>query len=111
MSHPILFKWKHFQSEIIRPDVREYGRYALSYGDLEEMMAERGLAVDHSTRNRRIKRLINPGLGFGSFNTARRTLKRYEAMAMIRKGQIKDIDKDDVTEPISFIHKLFGIAA
>jgi transposase, IS6 family len=29
--------------------VRWYLRYSLSYRDLEEMMAERGLAVDHVT--------------------------------------------------------------
>ena len=236
MSHPALFKWKHFQPEIILLNVRWYCRYALSYRDLEEMMAERGLSVDHSTIHRwvlqygpeldkrcrphlrstndswrvdetyvkvkgqwkylyravdssgqtldfrlsakrdanaakrffnkvlkarhtqtprvitvdkhaaypaavnelkgeanlpedtelrpvkylnniveqdprRIKRLVKPGLGFGSFNSARRTLKGYEAMAMIRKGQVEGIDQDDVTGQISFIHTLFGIAA
>ncbi|MBE9098351.1 IS6 family transposase [Vacuolonema iberomarrocanum] len=236
MSHPVLFKWKHFQPEIILLNVRWYCRYALSYRDLEEMMAERGLSVDHSTINRwvlqyapeldkrcrphlrptndswkvdetyvnvkgawkylyravdsrgqtldfmlsakrdskaakrffkkvltaqhtqtprvinvdqnaayppavdelkqedilsedaelrptqdlnnlieqdhrRIKRLIKPGLGFGSFHKARRTLKGYEAMAMIRKGQIQTVDRDNVTGQISFIHKIFGIAA
>jgi hypothetical protein len=29
--------------------------------------------------------------GFGSFWTARRTLAGYEAMAMIRKGQVRNI--------------------
>ena len=236
MSHPVLFKWKHFQPEIILLNVRWYCRYALSYRDLEEMMAERGLSVDHSTINRwvlqygpeldkrcrphlrptndswkvdetyvkvkgawkylyravdssgqtldfmlsarrdakaakrflkktlkarhtsiprvinvdknaaypaatddlkaeellseetelrpvkylnnmieqdhrRLKRLVKPGLGFGSFNTARRTLKGYEAMAMIRKGQIQNVDRDNVTGQISFIHRIFGIAA
>jgi transposase-like protein len=236
MSHRVLFKWKHFQPEIILLNVRWYCRYALSYRDLEEMMAERGLSVDHSTINRwvlqygpeldqrcrphlrptndswrvdetyvkvkgedkylyravdssgqtldfmlsakrnakaakrffkkvlkadhtqtprvinvdknaayppavdelktkaklsedtelrpvkylnnmieqdhrRIKRLVKPGLGFGSFNTARRTLKGYEAMAMIRKGQLQTVDKADVTGQISFIHQIFGIAA
>jgi transposase, IS6 family len=38
--------------------------------------------------HRRVKRLICPGLGFGSFWTARRTLAGYEVMAMIRKGQV-----------------------
>ena len=52
MPHPILFKWKHFQPEIILLNVRWYCRYSLSYRDLEEMMAERGLAVDHSTIHR-----------------------------------------------------------
>lgn len=236
MSHPALFKWKHFQPEIILLNVRWYCRYALSYRDLEEMMAERGLSVDHRTINRwvlqygpdleqrcrphlrmtndswkvdetyvkvkgawkylyravdssgqtldfmlsakrdakaakrflkkalkarhtktarvinvdknaaypaatddlktekalpeetelrpvkylnnmieqdhrRIKRLVKPGLGFGSFHTARRTLKGYEAMAMIRKGQIQTVDRGDVTGQISFIHQIFGIAA
>jgi len=236
MSHPVLFKWKHFQPEIILLNVRWYCRYALSYRDLEEMMAERGLSVDHTTifrwvqqygpeldqrcrphlrptndswkvdetyikvkgkwkylyravdssgrtldfmlsakrdakaakrffkkalranhtqmprvinvdknaaypravddlkeaetlpeetelrptkylnnlveqDHRRIKRLTNPGLGFGAFHTARRTIQGYEAMAMIRKGQIKNVGRDNVTEQISFIHEIFGIAA
>jgi len=236
MSHPALFKWKHFQPEVILLNVRWYCRYALSYRDLEEMMAERGLSVDHSTINRwvlqygpeldkrcrphlrptndswkvdetyvkvkgewkylyravdssgqtldfmlsakrdakaakrflkkalkahhtetprvinvdknaaypaatddlkaektlsaetelrpvkylnnmieqdhrRIKRLVKPGLGFGSFHTARRTLQGYEMMAMVRKGQIQNVDKGNVTGQISFIHQIFGIAA
>ena len=52
MPHPVLFKWKHFQPEIIPLNVRWYCRYSLSYRDLEEMMAERGLSVNHSTINR-----------------------------------------------------------
>jgi IS6 family transposase len=52
MFPPVLFKWKHFQPEIILLDVHWYCRYALSYRDLEEMMAGRGLSVDHSTINR-----------------------------------------------------------
>ncbi len=47
-KHP--FKWRHFQSEIILLCVRWYLRYPLiSYRNLEEMMLERGLTVDHST--------------------------------------------------------------
>src|SRR6476469_3732935 len=44
-----LFKWRHFQPEIIVLCVRWYLRYSLSYRDLEEMMLERGLSVDHTT--------------------------------------------------------------
>jgi transposase-like protein len=231
-----LFKWKHFQPEIILLTVRWYCRYALSYRDLEEMMAERGLSVDHSTiqrwvvqyapelnkrcrrhlrpandswrvdetyikvrgqwvylyravdssgqtldfmlsdkrdtaaatrflkkalnaehtvaprvinvdknaayppavddlkasgtlpedtelrpvkylnnqieqDHRRIKRLVKPGLGFGSFDTADCTLQGYEAMAMICKGQVQTVDRGDVIGQISFIHQIFGIAA
>ncbi len=38
--------------------------------------------------HRFIKRLVNPGMGFGSFNTARRTLSGYEAMNMKRIGTL-----------------------
>ncbi|MEO0520875.1 MAG: IS6 family transposase [Cyanobacteria bacterium P01_A01_bin.116] len=231
-----LFKWRHFQSDLILLNVRWYLRYGLSYRDLEEMMLERGVKVNHTTiyrwvqayspeldkRCRRylkptndswrvdetyckikgkwkylyravdsqgntldfmlsakrdakaakrflrkvlnashtieprvitvdknaayppviadlkadealpetteirqskylnntveqdhrfLKRRIKPGLGFGSFNTARRTLKGYEAMNMIRKGQIKDTDRGNVMGQISFINEIFGVAA
>ncbi len=46
MSTPPVFKWRHFQAEIILLNVRWYCRYALSYRDLEEMMQERGVAVE-----------------------------------------------------------------
>jgi IS6 family transposase len=46
-QHP--FKWPHFQSDIILLCVRWYLRYTLSYRDLEEIMLERGLHVDHTT--------------------------------------------------------------
>src|ERR671917_2373398 len=47
-----LFKWRHFLPEIILLNVRRYCHYALSYRNLEEMMAERGIEIDHSTINR-----------------------------------------------------------
>src|SRR5512135_3433345 len=49
MNQPNPFKWRHFQPEIILLCVRWYLRYSLSYRDLEEMMRERGLHVDHTT--------------------------------------------------------------
>jgi putative transposase len=48
----ISFKWRHFQKEIILLVVRWYLSYSLSYRDIEEMMLERGMKVDHSTINR-----------------------------------------------------------
>ena len=235
MSTPALFKWRHFLPEIILLNVRWYCRYALSYRDLEEMMAERGIEVDHSTINRWvlkyapeldkrirphlnqtndswrvdetyikvkgewkyldravdsegntldfllcakrdataaerflrktlnashtqlprvinvdknaayppavddltaeeqltkttelrqvkylnnrveqdhrfIKRLTKPGMGFGSFNTARRTIRGFEAMNMIRKGQVQGVKKGDVRAQVEFVSQLFGIA-
>ncbi len=50
------FEWRHCESEIILTCVRWYLRYALSYRDLEEMMTERGLSVDHSTIFRWVQR-------------------------------------------------------
>jgi transposase, IS6 family len=43
------FQGRRFPQEIIVLCVRWYLRYGLSYRDLEEMMAERGVEVDHST--------------------------------------------------------------
>jgi len=42
------FKWRHFQGDIILQCVRWYCKYG-SYRDLEEMMSERGVIVDHTT--------------------------------------------------------------
>lgn len=43
------FKWRHFEPTLILLCDRWYYRYQLSYRDLEEMMRERGLSVDHAT--------------------------------------------------------------
>jgi transposase-like protein len=236
MASQSLFKWRHFLPESIVLNVRWYCRYPLSYRDLEELMAERGVEVDHSTihrwvlsyapeldkrirpdlnptndswrvdetyiqvkgewkylyravdstgntldfmlsarrdgkaaarffrkvlkaqhtqaprvitvdqnaaypvaietlkddetlaaetelrqskylnnvieqDHRNIKRLTKPMMGFGSFNTARRTLSGIEAMSMIRKGQAKGISKGDSVSQARFIEKLFGMSA
>jgi transposase, IS6 family len=47
MNTAALFKWRHFEAGVILLCVRWYLRYSLSYHDLEEMMLERGLQVDH----------------------------------------------------------------
>jgi hypothetical protein len=43
------FKWRQFEGEIILWAVCWYCRYGISYRDLEQMMGERGVGVDHST--------------------------------------------------------------
>jgi putative transposase len=48
----IEFKGSHFEREVIMWGVRWYVAYPLSYRQLEEMMEERGVEVDHSTLNR-----------------------------------------------------------
>jgi IS6 family transposase len=230
------FKWRHYQAEMILLCVRWYLRYSLSYRELEEMMAERGLTVDHSTiarwvlayapelerrvkpqlkptndswrvdetyikvkgewmyqyravdsdgqtvefwfsaerdaaaaqaffekalgaphtvvprvinvdknaaypkameilkahdqlppdrelrqvkylnnlieqDHRFIKRRTRPGLGFFAFDTAQRTLSGYETINMIRKGQVKGVDKGDILAQVHLISRVFGLAA
>ena len=55
-NRPALFRGRHFEDEVIILCVRWYLRYSLSYRDLKEMMAKRGLAVDHSTEWRWVQR-------------------------------------------------------
>lgn len=47
MENP--FKWCHYKPDIILLVVRCYLRYSLSYRDVEEIMSERGLSLDHTT--------------------------------------------------------------
>jgi transposase-like protein len=61
--------------------------------------------------HRRPKRLVRPGLGFGGFHTARRTLAGYEAMAMIRKGQVRKVGGRDMQAQATLIAELFEVAA
>ncbi len=64
------FKWKHYKSELIITCVRWYLKYSFSYRNLEEIMEERNVEVDHTTImrwvnqysskiNKRIRRYLN----------------------------------------------------
>ena len=91
------FRGFRFPAEVILWAVRWYLQFPISYRDLEAMLADRGVAVDHTTMyrwvqrfarhrrgrwlnnrveqdHRRIKRLTRPMLGFQGFWTAKRTL-------------------------------------
>lgn len=61
--------------------------------------------------HRFIKNLVNPGLGFQSFYTARRTIIGYETMNQIRKGQIFGVAKGDIRSQVKFVSQIFGVAA
>jgi transposase, IS6 family len=50
------FRWRHFCGEVILWAVRWYCRYGVSYRDLEEMLHERGVEVDHTTLYRWVQR-------------------------------------------------------
>ena len=49
MSERPIFKWRHFAPEIILCAVRWYLRYSLSYREVQELLEERDLRVDHTT--------------------------------------------------------------
>jgi transposase-like protein len=233
---PLVFKWRHFEPQIILCAVRWYLRFSLSYREVKELLAERGIPVDHSTiwrwvqrfapelnfrlrphlkptnlswrvdetyvrvkgqwcylyraidsrgatvefflsafrdldaakslfrralRNgahrqprvintdlaptyasaipelqrtavirrrcrhrpvqylnniieqdhRAIKKRVNAKQGFRSFGAARRTIDGYEAVHMMRKGQVRWVAGDDVRRQIQFIDNLFGLAS
>ncbi|QWU46028.1 MULTISPECIES: IS6 family transposase [Bacillus] len=49
MEKENVFKWNHYQPDIILLTVRWYLRYNLSFRDLVEMLEERGLSISHTT--------------------------------------------------------------
>ena len=51
-----LFKWRQFEPEVILLAVDWYLRFSLSYRDVEELLAERGLHADHVTVWRWVQR-------------------------------------------------------
>ena len=57
------------------------------------------LEQDH----RAIKRRINAKQGFREFQAAQRTIQGYEAMNMIRKGQVRWVSGTDVLRQIRFM--------
>ncbi len=65
------------------------------------------LEQDH----RFIKKRIAASLWFRSVGGALNTIAGYEAMHMIRKGQIRWLAKGDVVGQIRFIHQIYGMAA
>jgi transposase, IS6 family len=56
MHRPTLFKGRHFEAEIILLCVRWYLRFGLSFRNLQELMVERNLSVDHVTIWRWVQR-------------------------------------------------------
>jgi transposase, IS6 family len=65
------------------------------------------LEQDH----RAIKRRVNAKQGFREFQAAGRTIQGYEAINIIRKGQVRWVNRNDVRRQIQFINKLFELPA
>ncbi|GHO63347.1 hypothetical protein KSC_022390 [Ktedonobacter sp. SOSP1-52] len=59
----------------------------------------------------RIKRLVKPGMGFFSVETAWRTLQGFEMMNMMRKGQLQGVNTGDVKGLVALDTRLFGEVA
>ena len=163
-TRPAIFKWRQTEPVLILSAVRCYLRCSLSLRDVEELLKERGLEVDHTTiwdwvqrygpeleeRLRRhlkatnkswrvdetyirvkgswcylyraidsagatitarLKRRVNAKQGFREFQAAQRTIQGYEAMNMMRKGQVRWVSGTDVRRQVQFINKLFELAA
>ena len=55
-SIPGLFKWRQFEPEVILLAIGWYLRFSLSYRDVEELLSERGISVDHVTLWRWVQR-------------------------------------------------------
>ncbi len=75
------FKGHRFEQDIILTGVRWYLAYPLSYRNLEEMLAERGVEVDHSSVYRWVQK-FTPQLE-----------------AAFRKGKKRPVVSDLLTTP------------
>jgi transposase-like protein len=49
LNHAPLFRGGHLPDDVIILSLHSYLGYSLSYRDLEEILAERGVFVDHTT--------------------------------------------------------------
>jgi transposase-like protein len=80
----------------------ELGRRCLCFTLLNNVIEQ-----DH----RFIQKRIAASFGFRSAEGARRTIEGYEAMHLIRKGQVRWLPKGEVVGQPQFIDTLFGAAA
>src|SRR3954470_22653081 len=61
--------------------------------------------------HRFIKKRIVASQWFRSVQGAVNTIQGYEAMHMIRKGQIRSLQKGDIVGQVRFVNRAFGLAA
>jgi transposase-like protein len=112
LSHP-----SHPQPRVINTDLAPIYSSAIADIRKEETLRRRCrhrpvqylnniLEQDH----RAIKRRVKAKQGFREFQAARRTIQGYEAIHMIRKGQVRWVGGSDVRRQIQFIDKLFELA-
>jgi putative transposase len=106
----ISFKGKHFLKPIILMSIRWYLAYALSYRNIEELLLERGLNIDHSTINRWVVE-YSPQL-LSKFKNRKKIVTnswRMDETYVKVKGkwlyQYRAVDKDGMTVDFYFSKK------
>ncbi len=94
-----------------------------TYGIAIERLKKEGKCLEHMNHHQvkylnniiesdhgKLKRLINPTLGFKSMKTAYATLKGFEIMRMFKKGQRSAwMNEKNVIGEVHFINQTFGI--
>src|SRR5437870_6556507 len=65
------------------------------------------IELDH----RFVKKKVRSSQCFKRFHTAERTLEGIEAVNMMRKGQVKRLDRNDAVGQAKFVESLFHLAA
>ncbi|MGP2541174.1 hypothetical protein [Yersinia sp. 2541 StPb PI] len=102
--------------------LRWYGSTPMSYANVSDMLAERGVSVHRSTIYRwfieyaPIKKLVKAGGGFKRPNLAGSTLQGVETLRRLNKGQFdiwlrRDEPERRVRERSAFMNRLFHIEA
>ncbi len=66
-----------------------------------------GIEQDHRT----VKKRVWLAKGYGSFQSAWRTIQGIETVHMIRKGRVRWLEKEDASGQALFIAGLFGLSA
>ena len=110
--------WSHPQPRVINTDLAPIYSSAIPDSKKEGTLRKRCrhrpvqylnniLEQDH----RAIKRRVKAKQGFREFQAARRTIQGYEAVHMIRKGQVRWLAGDNLLRQIQFIDRLFDLAS
>ena len=85
----ISFKGAHFPEEVILYAVFFYLRFGVSYRDLEEIMAERGVELDHATLNRWVSRYAGLFAGVSQYKKrpANRSWRMDETFIKVNRSE------------------------
>jgi len=84
----ISFKGTHYPKEVILYAVFFYVRYCVSYRDLEEIMEERGVRVDHATLNRWVIR-YSPAIALEAKSKKQKTNQSWRMDETYIKVKVK----------------------